>query len=208
MEDGWTTEHTMEHTMEHTTEHTTDQAPNRAIQRILNYLEVDGSYTLPYRFHTTEDGIKIPIEVVIWKNTLGCGLQEFGITVSSRGIVEHNMFNVRTSPVRVDGAFIEAQLERVKRILARPVRSLCGTFGPNKSEMMEAVGMDKKSLGIEPCCVCAKETYIKTNSCLHPICISCFSQVARCPLCRNSDISCECCNSDDENESDDDFANV
>ena len=183
--------------------------PSKSTKRILFYLIKNGHYTLPQRFHVSEDGSIIPISVVFWKSDLGGGLCEFGITVTTRGDLEHTMFNVKTAPVHLDEPFILLQLDRVKRILTRPFQALCGTLGPHKSAMMHAVGMDKKTLGIEECCVCARETATKIRSCDHNICIACLSKVDRCPLCRNSEIACACCDSDEEcNESDDEFADV
>ena len=172
-------------------------------------MEKNGHYTLPQRFHVTEDGSSIPISIVFWKSDLGGGLCEFGITVTTRGALEHTMFNVKTTPVHLNDAFLVEQLERVKRMLTRPFQPLCGTLGPHKSAMMRAVGMDKKALGIEECCVCARETATKIRSCDHNVCVACLVKVDRCPLCRNSEIGCACCDSDEEcNESDDEFANV
>ena len=183
--------------------------PWKSTQRILFYLQKNGHYTLPQRFHVSEDGSCIPIGIVFWKSDLGGGLCEFGITVSTRCDIEHTMFNVKTAPVQLNDAFLLEQLERVKRILSRPFQPLCGTLGPHKSAMMHTVGMDKKTLGIEECCVCARETATKIRACDHNICVACLSKVDRCPLCRNSEIGCACCDSDDEcNESDDEFASV
>ena len=186
-----------------------EPATTKATQRIYFYLQKNGHYTLPQRFHVNEDGSSIPMSIVFWKSDLGGGLCEFGITVSTRGDLEHVMFNVKTAPVHLNESFLLEQFERVKRILARPFQPLCGTLGPHKSVMMNAVGMDKNALGIEECCVCARETATKIKSCDHNVCVACLSKVDRCPLCRNSDIGCACCDSDEEcNESDDEFANV
>ena len=184
------------------------------LARILAHLEKNSFYILPHKFYVGEDGV-IPIKVTLWKTDQAGLYNDFGITVHSRGTVEHQMFNISCSMLQtpLNEEFLREQIERVKRILARPLRPLCGTLGPNKSAMMEAVGMDKKALGIENCCVCARETALKTNKCAHNVCLYCFSKVDRCPLCRNEELNCACCEdhafeSENEDESDDDFVNV
>ena len=186
------------------------------IARILAHIQKNSYYILPHRFFTSEDGT-IPIRVTLWKTdpiTSACNMYGFGISVHTRGEVDHQMFNIFvTLGVPLTEEFLRAQIERVKRILARPLRPLCGTLGPYKSDMMELVGMDKKALGIDNCCVCARETALKTRNCSHNVCLYCLMKVDRCPVCRNEDVSCACCDYDEfqnenEDETDDDFASV
>jgi hypothetical protein len=138
---------------------------------------------------------------------------DFGITVLTRGTVEHSLFNIKQPVLFLNEIYIQQQIERVARILARPLLPLTGTLGPHKSEMMAAVGMDKKTLGIDACCVCAKETAIQINACAHNICLNCLTKVTKCPLCREEDTGCACCvdnafESDNDDESDDEFLDV
>ena len=185
----------------------------KALKRILQHLLKHSYYILPHKFYTGEDGLVVPIKVIFWKTDHVNEYFDFGITIHSRGNVEHQMFNVSQPLLVINEPYLYRQLERVTRILARPLRPLSGTLGPFKEEMMEAVGMNKAALGIAECCVCAKETSLKTNKCLHNVCLVCMSKVDRCPMCRNEEIGCACCanvsfESDNEDETDDDFASV
>jgi len=183
-----------------------------ALARIVEHIDKHSYYILPHKFYCHED-TTIRIKVTLWKTDPVDDMFAFGITVHSRGNVEHQMFNISVPVAKITEVFIQEQIERIQRILSRPLRPLCGTLGPNKTSMMEAVGMDKKALGIEECCVCAKETALKTMVCSHNVCLSCLTKVERCPMCRNEDVTCACCahtafESDNEDETDDDFARV
>lgn len=179
---------------------------DKVVERIVRYLKETGNYVLPYRYHTSEDGTVLPVKVIMWKDNVPCCEHEmFGITVTTRGYLEHTLFTIQKKHVVVDNEFIGQQLERVKRIMTRPLRALCGTLGPNKTDMMDALGMDSKALGIDACCICAKQTTIKTHPCAHPVCIACFVHIEKCPLCRNEDITCDCESDEEEVESDDEF---
>jgi len=191
----------------------------RVVQRIVRHLQSNGYFQLPYKCHSSEDGTTLPVKVVFWMTSEDkcercercerCECCEFGITVMTRGFVEHCLFNVTKKNAVVDEAFVREQLERVKRIMARPVRALSGSLGPHKTDLMEALGTDAKAFGIDACCVCAKETTIKTSPCKHPLCISCFVRVESCPLCRNGNLTCECCpESEGDFDSDDEFDNA
>ena len=185
---------------------------SRPLKRILQHIEKYSYYILPHRFYTSEDG-SIRIKVIFWKGELVNYNFDFGITVQCRGKADHQMFNIKQSVTELTEVYIQEQLERVNRILARPLQPLCGTLGRNKTDMMQVVGMDKKVLGIEGCCVCGKETALQTYICCHNICVYCLSKVDKCPMCRNENISCLCCinaefESENEDESDDEFSVV
>jgi hypothetical protein len=186
-----------------------DDSLAKSVDRILKYLSSDGSYELPHRYYCSEDG-SIPIKVMMWKSELTPNPCQFGITISTRGDVTHSIMNIRTtSLVTITPEFVKDQLKRVNRILKRSLEPICGKLGTNEVNMMNAAGMDKATYGIEACCVCGKETAIKTKACSHPLCIACFVKVSRCPLCRSCDVRCACCESEDEdNESDDEFEAV
>jgi hypothetical protein len=186
---------------------------NSALTRIVKHIEKNAYFMLPHKYYTTEDGTALPISILIWKTVNDDRTFEFGISVYSRGKVEHQMFNIKERVEDITEQYIQTQLERVTRILARPLRPLCNTLGPNKGAMMLAVGMDKKALGIEECCVCARETTMKTLNCSHSVCLLCLNKVDKCPMCRADNEGCACCldtafESENEDESDDEFCKV
>ena len=183
-----------------------------ALKRILSHIEKHSYYILPHKFYTSEEGA-IRIKVILWKTDHENHYFDFGITVQTRGIIEHQLFNIKQPVLSLNEAYIQQQLDRVARILARPLRPLCGTLGPHKSAMLAAIGMDKKALGIDNCCVCGKETAMQTHTCSHNVCLYCLKKVSKCPMCRNEELACACCvenvfESDNDNETDDEFLDV